>query len=143
MKHVILFRDGVSEGEYNEVVNSEIPQIAREYLYKHFEVVVDFFLGILDKYAQKSQFRPQLTFIIVTKRLVYSVFQVLYFEFFFIRHHVRFFISRQQAQDNFLKNNCPAGLVVHNEITHIEYPNFYLQSHSGLQGSKYTFGNSM
>ena len=35
-----------------------------------------------------------------------------------------------------LKDNCPAGLVVDSEVVNPEYPNFYLQSHSGLIGSK-------
>lgn len=32
--------------------------------------------------------------------------------------------------------NCPPGFVVDDQITNAVYPDFYLQSHSGIQGSK-------
>lgn len=38
--------------------------------------------------------------------------------------------------DSKLKNNCPAGLLVAQKIVPVEYENFYLQSHGGLQGSR-------
>ncbi|THH33923.1 hypothetical protein EUX98_g245 [Antrodiella citrinella] len=100
LQHIIVYRDGVSEGEY-EKLRSEIAQIHE----------------CLRTYPSAKT--PKLTFIVVTKR-----------------HHVRFFISDSLAkQDTNLKNNAPAGLVVDEGVVDDQYPNFFLLSHSGLQGT--------
>lgn len=101
---VIMFRDGVSEGQFAEVMNKEVEAIRK---------------------ACKEispKLHPQLTYIIVTKR-----------------HHTKLFPSRQDGDRN---GNVLPGTVVDRDITSGEFYDFYLNSHSGIQGtnkpSKYT-----
>ncbi|KAI0374754.1 Piwi-domain-containing protein [Pilatotrama ljubarskyi] len=63
-----------------------------------------------------AHMRPKLLFIVVGKR-----------------HHVRFF--PREPRDGDRSGNCPAGLLIDQHITNPNYPDFYLQSHSGLLGT--------
>ncbi|TFK93742.1 Piwi-domain-containing protein [Polyporus arcularius HHB13444] len=66
---------------------------------------------------QRTQ--PKLLFVIVGKR-----------------HHARFFPkSCVVGEGDARSHNCPAGLVVDNQITNPNYTEFYLLSHSGLLGT--------
>ncbi|TCD60545.1 hypothetical protein EIP91_009921 [Steccherinum ochraceum] len=108
--HLIVFRDGVSEGEYQQV-QQEIDDIEA--------MLQEYYTYVAAKYKVPKH-KPAITFMIVTKR-----------------HHTRFFIPQEMArQDKQLNNNCPAGLLVTQTIVPVEYENFYLQSHGGLKGSK-------
>ncbi|KAI0743475.1 Piwi domain-containing protein [Daedaleopsis nitida] len=60
--------------------------------------------------------QPKLLFVVVGKR-----------------HHIRFFPKGHGSEGT--KGNCPAGLTVHNQITHPDYNDFYLLSHAGLLGT--------
>ncbi|KAI0950267.1 hypothetical protein AcV7_008788 [Taiwanofungus camphoratus] len=55
------------------------------------------------------------------------------------RHHVRFFPGNREAADS--SGNCPPGFVVDDQIINSAYPDFYLQSHSGIIG-KLQYGDS-
>jgi len=57
---------------------------------------------------------PKLTFIIVGKR-----------------HHLKFFVQARDSVDQ-----PPQGLVVDTEVVSPLYPNFYLQSHAGMLGTR-------
>src|SRR6185312_13638739 len=49
------------------------------------------------------------------------------------RHHTRFYPMKQEDTDR--KGNCKPGLVVERTITHPYLFDFFLQSHSSLQGT--------
>ncbi|TCD71888.1 Phosphatidylinositol 4-kinase pik1alpha (PI4-kinase)(PtdIns-4-kinase) [Steccherinum ochraceum] len=105
LDHLIVFRDGVSEGEYDQV-QWEIDEI--DAVFKSY--YVDYL---------KSSHRPAVTFLIVTKR----------------HHTRFFIPKSMAQSERFLKDNCPAGTVVDTDIVSADYPNFYLQSHGGLIGT--------
>ncbi|KAI9243621.1 Piwi domain-containing protein [Phascolomyces articulosus] len=61
-------------------------------------------------------YRPKLTFVVVQKR-----------------HHARFFPLKKDDADR--SGNCQPGTVIDTDIVHPFEFDFYLQSHSGLQGT--------
>ncbi|CAG8640857.1 6105_t:CDS:10, partial [Ambispora gerdemannii] len=97
-ERILFYRDGVSEGQFEHVLNREIEAI---------------------KDACKSldaTYNPKVTFVVVQKR-----------------HHARFFPIDQKDSER--SGNCLPGTVVESGITHPFEFDFYLQSHSGLQGT--------
>lgn len=70
--------------------------------------------GILKSKKVKLGAPPKLTFIVVGKR-----------------HHLKFFAQSRNSVDQ-----PPQGLVVDTEVTSPLYPNFYLQSHAGMLGTR-------
>ncbi|KIM49646.1 hypothetical protein M413DRAFT_113312 [Hebeloma cylindrosporum] len=102
---IIFFRDGVSEGEYEQVAQQEIKAIT----------------DAIDKlWASKNikVAKPLLTFIVVGKR-----------------HHAVFFPAVAPPPNDPHKGNCPPGSVIDSEITHPTVRDFYLQSHGAIQGT--------
>lgn len=101
---ILMFRDGVSEGQFEEVMQVEVAALR--------QACLEF----------QKNWRPRITYIIVTKR-----------------HHARFFTDRKH-QDR--SGNIPPGTVIDKDIVSREYYDFYLNSHAGIQGtskpSKYT-----
>lgn len=101
--------------------------------------------------AYRPERVPPLTFIVVGKRYAafssWSAFGLTVVS----SHHVRFFpmspyvrnnrpaidctLNRFRSADGDRSGNCPPGFVVDGDIVSPSYPNFYLQSHSGIQGS--------
>ncbi|KAG7452849.1 Piwi-domain-containing protein [Guyanagaster necrorhizus] len=101
-QRLIFYRDGVSEGEF-EIVR-------REEMGKSLDTAVRKF------YQSKGvNQRPNLTFLVVTKR-----------------HHFRFFPNSGQGDKS---ANCHAGFFVDNDLKHPVYDDFYLQSQAGLKGT--------
>lgn len=95
---ILYFRDGVSEGQFQQVLCKEMLAIKRA-------------CATLEK-----GYNPTITFTLTQKR-----------------HHTRFFPMKQPDQDR--SGNCKAGTIVESGICHPEYFDFFLQSHSGLQGT--------
>ncbi|KAL7419979.1 Protein argonaute [Cryptotrichosporon argae] len=112
---IIFYRDGVSEGQYLQVCNAEVAAIE--------EVAKEFGAG----------YAPKATFVICAKR-----------------HNMRFFAKSEGRMDR--TGNLPPGLVVdtraaalaqssdvgplrNTTVTHPFAFDFYLQAHSGLQGT--------
>ncbi|OMH79774.1 Protein argonaute 18 [Zancudomyces culisetae] len=95
---VVFYRDGVSEGQFNEVMAHEVKAINEAYA--HYN----------------SALKPKITFVIVAKR-----------------HHTRLFPANNEAAER--TGNCLPGTVVDTTIVHPHRFDFYLQSHSGLQGT--------
>ncbi|KAJ9070224.1 hypothetical protein DSO57_1010708 [Entomophthora muscae] len=95
---IIYFRDGVSEGQFQEVLLSEMTAIKQA-------------CAEIEK-----GYAPKVTFVVVQKR-----------------HHTRFFPIKPPDMDR--SGNCKAGTVVETGICHSHYFDFFLQSHSGLQGT--------
>ena len=96
---IIFYRDGVSEGQFKEVICEEIAAIQRACT------------NLEDGYE------PKVTFLVVQKR-----------------HHTRFFPVDRRDEDGRGKN-VPPGTTVDREITHPSEFDFYLCSHTSIQGT--------
>ncbi|KAF9036856.1 Piwi domain-containing protein [Panaeolus papilionaceus] len=105
---IIFFRDGVSEGEYDKVRRVELAAIqsAIDRLWTK--------LGLKESVAPK----PKITFIVVGKR-----------------HHAVFFPQIPNGPGADSKGNCHPGTVVDQGVTQPTEHEFYLQSHSAIQGT--------
>ncbi|OQO10157.1 hypothetical protein B0A48_04514 [Cryoendolithus antarcticus] len=113
---ILVYRDGVDEGQYKKVFDHEGEAIRRAWN------------TVRSAHGRKSIADLQLNFVIVTKR-----------------HHTRFYPTKPPAttaQFKVFKGNCQPGTVVESGITSPYYFDFYLQSHFGLVGTarptKYT-----
>ncbi|KAK5661715.1 hypothetical protein OQA88_9815 [Cercophora sp. LCS_1] len=93
-KEVFYFRDGVSEGQFAQVLDWELPELRR---------------------AFKNCFgeAPKFTVIVATKR-----------------HHIRFFPEKGDKN-----GNVYPGTLADREVTHPFHYDFYLCSHSAIQGT--------
>ncbi|CDW59861.1 PAZ and DUF1785 and Piwi domain containing protei n [Trichuris trichiura] len=96
---IILFRDGVSEGEFRQVLREGLCALRAA-------------CRSLDK-----GYRPGITYVVVQKR-----------------HHARF-----MCKDDSLAvgkgRNIPAGTVIDRRVTSLDGYDFYLCSHTGIQGT--------
>ncbi|KZP23638.1 Piwi-domain-containing protein [Athelia psychrophila] len=111
---LIFYRDGVSEGEYDIVQQTEIEAVLAAIDECHALWVSK---GLLKPTAAK----PKLTFIIVGKG-----------------HHIRFFPKNGMGEDR--NGNCPAGFLAGEGLQSPFTPasgrrDFYLQSHGSIQGT--------
>ncbi|KAI9021138.1 Piwi domain-containing protein [Hyaloraphidium curvatum] len=102
---IIVYRDGVSEGQFQTVLDEEAARIK--------SAVAQ--LNERRKREGQAEYAPKLTFIVVQKR-----------------HHTRFFFERDNT-DN--KGNALPGTVVDTGIVSPESFEFYIVSHPGLQGT--------
>ncbi|KAF9513581.1 hypothetical protein BS47DRAFT_1295982, partial [Hydnum rufescens UP504] len=106
-KRIVIYRDGVSEGEFKTIYQEEVGAIMSS----------DLALMILAETFEELREPPsKITFVVVGKR-----------------HHIRFFPSEGQPADR--NGNCMAGTVVDTNIVHPVYDDFYLQSQKGLIGT--------
>jgi len=103
--NIIYYRDGVSSGHYPKVQEIEVEAIHKAYA------------SVCQSLSLKVQ-RVNLATIIVTKR-----------------HHTRFYPMGEADRDRFGKGNCLPGTCVDQLVTSPYYQDFYLQSHSGIQGT--------
>ena len=72
-KNLIIYRDGVSEGEYATVVNKEIALIRGKYVRSFTQLALTMYNFLSDVIVNNfPKWRPNLLFIIVTKRSVLS-----------------------------------------------------------------------
>jgi len=95
---ILFYRDGVSEGQFDEVLENEVAGIRAACV------------------SLNPAYKPKITFVVAQKR-----------------HHARFFPLRREDADN--SGNCLPGTVVDTHVVHPFEFDFYLQSHSGLQGT--------
>ncbi|TFY56640.1 hypothetical protein EVG20_g8853 [Dentipellis fragilis] len=105
---IVVFRDGVSEGEYDKVMLQEVAAIE--------EAWSEFTKPLIKEFLP-----PKLSYIVVGKR-----------------HHIRFFPAEGMSRDDSVdrSSNFTAGLVVDQGITDPRVSqNFYLQSHGGIKGT--------
>ncbi|KAJ6606523.1 argonaute-like protein [Mycena vulgaris] len=102
---VYFYRDGVSEGEFVKVQESEITAITAA------------FDEVWHERGLKSP-KPKLTFVVVGKR-----------------HHVSFFPPTANDSVGDKTGNCRAGLVVDKGLANPQFPDFYLQSHAAIKGT--------
>ncbi|KAF7314910.1 Argonaute-like protein [Mycena indigotica] len=112
-QRLIFYRDGVSEGQFAQVLAEGWFAAATlsSYAYPpHTE------LPLIRAACAELKINPKITLIIVGKR-----------------HHFRFLPARDNDADR--SGNCPAGTVVDRDIGHPLELDFYLQSHAGLLGT--------
>lgn len=95
---ILYFRDGVSEGQFSTVIQTEANALLRACN------------------SLEEGYRPRITFVVVQKR-----------------HNTRMFVSNAADADR--SGNVPAGTVIDTQICHPTEYDFYLMSHSGLQGT--------
>ncbi|KHJ46943.1 piwi domain protein [Trichuris suis] len=96
---IIVFRDGVSEGEFRQVLREELRALRAA-------------CRSLDK-----AYRPGITYVVVQKR-----------------HHARF-MCKDESMAVGKGRNIPAGTVIDRRVTSADGYDFYLCSHTGIQGT--------
>ncbi|KFD48363.1 hypothetical protein M513_10775 [Trichuris suis] len=96
---IIMFRDGVSEGEFRQVLREELRALRAA-------------CRSLDK-----AYRPGITYVVVQKR-----------------HHARF-MCKDESMAVGKGRNIPAGTVIDRRVTSADGYDFYLCSHTGIQGT--------
>ena len=101
-ENILVYRDGVSEGQYEQVLNEELDEMRKK---------------SQELYTKIRQAFPRFTLIIVAKR-----------------HHTRFFPIGENAPCT-EKGNFERGLVVDRGITEPRTWDFFLQSHTAIQGT--------
>ncbi|KAL5450265.1 hypothetical protein PMIN07_001265 [Paraphaeosphaeria minitans] len=109
-KHILYYRDGVSDDQFSQVKNQELPEIRKAFWAAVKELKAN--KVIRDDEDPKL---PKLTAIICIKR-----------------HSVRFY-PLEKDQDN--TGNCKPGTLVDSVITSPYSMDFYLQSHAAIQGT--------
>ena len=102
-QHLIYFRDGVSEGQYQHVLQREVRDM------KAIWENLDQTKGHTQSGALK------FTVVVASKR-----------------HHIRFFPTAGAADKN---GNAQPGTLVERDVTHPREYDFYLCSHSAIQGT--------
>lgn len=105
--NILIYRDGVSEGQYVMVLKKELPMI---------HAAAENIGSYRPEYKKFGKYRPKFTVIISGKR-----------------HHVRFYPTK--AGDGDRTQNPPSGSVVDRVVTRPLYWDFYLQAQTPLQGS--------
>ncbi|KAK5745797.1 hypothetical protein LTR17_001299 [Elasticomyces elasticus] len=108
-QRILLYRDGVSEGQYNMVRDDEVRDI-----HAGWEKAWTDLNGMDDG----TMVKPEITAVIVVKR-----------------HHTRFYPKNITSSDNGKDGNCPPGTIVDTSITSPYYLDFFLQSHNPLIGT--------
>ncbi len=111
---VIMFRDGVSEGQFQKVMDIEVEGIRRSCMSIH------------------KALNPKITYIICTKR---------HHARFCVASQSQSQHNKSRNQSNRV-NNCPPGTVIDSGIVSEHYHDFYLNSHEAILGTsrctKYT-----
>lgn len=105
-ENILIYRDGVSEGQYNLVLEYELPQIRA---------------ACAEVYSKPDQDKglPRITIAVVGKR-----------------HHTRFYpTATDDGQMDVKSLNCLPGTVVDRGVTEARNWDFYLQAHAALQGT--------
>lgn len=98
--NIVIFRDGVSEGQFQQVLDKELP---------HFRT------ACAEKYAERAL--PKITLVVSVKR-----------------HHTRFFPTNNSPTVCDQTGSPKAGTVIDRGVTNMRYWDFYLQSHTAIQG---------
>eukprot|EP00898_Chlorokybus_atmophyticus_P004858 jgi/Chlat1/5373/Chrsp35S00397 len=118
-RHLILYRDGVSEGEFNYIVNYEWPLILKACakftvaIQKSLDGPQDAFGDISHCFDKKGNYRPKITLVVLQKG-----------------HNTRLFNENNQ--------NVSPGIVVDAGIVHFGRWEFFLNSHKFLKGTNRT-----
>ena len=105
-ENILLYRDGVSEGQYDLVLNKELP-LLREACAEAYPA------------ASTKKGLPRMTVLVVGKR-----------------HHTRFYPTEMNKDRMDEKTgNCMNGTIVDRHVTEARNWDFFLQAHNALQGT--------
>lgn len=104
-KHIIYYRDGVSEGQFNTVLDIEIGK------------GIEQACAIVAAKVKQPSWKPKITLVIVQKR-----------------HHTRI-RPQNPADGQGRMCNVPAGTTCDTTITHPRDFDYFLASHEGIQGT--------
>lgn len=102
-ENLLVYRDGVSEGQYATVLDAELPLLRKA-------------CAELYPPPDTKKGLPRITIVIVGKR-----------------HHTRFYPTTTSGADN--SSNPKNGTVVDRGVTEARNWDFFLQSHTALQGT--------
>lgn len=107
-QHIYYFRDGVSEGQFTHVLNQE---------------VADFRGALQEQYKNQPERQAMMkaikwTVIVCTKR-----------------HHIRIFPKQGDNVGGDRNGNPNPGVLLEHDVTHPFEYDFYLNSHSAIQGT--------
>ena len=102
-ENIIVYRDGVSEGQYHTVLETELPSLRRA-------------CNQLYPATTTKAGGPKITVVIVSKR-----------------HNTRFYVANQPDADR--SGNPSNGTIVDRSVTEVRHWDFFLQSHSAIQGT--------
>ncbi|KAL5530679.1 hypothetical protein ACEPAF_6937 [Sanghuangporus sanghuang] len=120
-KRILFYRDGVSEGQFQQVLEFEVPKLRGKINQSNVSFCAPTHSAAFAYTAACQRLGinplPKITVVVVGKR-----------------HHVRFFPLSPQDGDR-KTGNCPPGTVVDTDVTHPTEFDFYLQSHGGLLGT--------
>ena len=95
---IVVYRDGVSEGQFSHVLDSELR-------------------GIKTACNEVERgYNPKVTFVVLQKRI-----------------HTRLFPIHRDNMDR--SGNCKSGTVVDTDVVNSQMNDFFVQSHSGIQGT--------
>jgi eukaryotic translation initiation factor 2C len=109
--NILYYRDGVSESQYTQIRDQELPEIRRAYSEAIDELSEEKIV------SKESSAKVNLTAIIVAKR-----------------HHVRFFPINPNDKEA-VNQNCKPGTYVEQVVTSPYFQDFYLQSHAAIKGT--------
>lgn len=113
--HVYYFRDGVSEGQYGAVLRDEIGELKKVFAsFGQHDVSLPLPKRRVVHANPKTQ--PLFTVVVAEKR-----------------HHIRFFPTPGPAADR--NGNPVPGVLVEKDVTHPFLFDFYLCSHTAIQGT--------
>lgn len=104
-ENIILYRDGISEGQYDLCLEQELPRLKEATKHKDFQ----------HQYVKKP---PRWTIVVCSKR-----------------HHTRFFPAVEGDKSASKTSNCVAGTTVDRDVTTPQYWEFFLQAHHCIQGT--------
>ncbi|KAK6339969.1 hypothetical protein TWF718_009356 [Orbilia javanica] len=105
-KFIVMFRDGVSESQYREVLDKEVDAID--------SAIDDAVVAIKTKFGTEGVEKPKLTVLVVGKR-----------------HHTRFFPPNPRDD----RDKTAPGLVVDRAVTAVYEKDFFLQAHCAIRGT--------
>lgn len=113
--HVYYFRDGVSEGQYGAVLRDEIGELKKVFAsFGQHDVSLPL-PRYISRYADQKM-QPLFTVVVAEKR-----------------HHIRFFPTPGLGSDR--NGNPVPGTLVEKDVTHPFLFDFYLCSHTAIQGT--------
>ena len=104
-ENIILYRDGISEGQFDLCLEQELPRLKDATKSKEFQ-------------HQYGEGLPRWSIIVCSKR-----------------HHTRFFPAMEGIKNASRTSNCVAGTTVDREVTTPQYWEFFLQAHHCIQGT--------
>ena len=116
MERILFYRDGVSEGQFEQVAQTEIRALRGE-----LSIVYDLITRLKNFLAEAclgidGNYKPKITYVICAKR-----------------HHVRILpINDQNRNEADRSGNSKAGTIIDTEIVHPTFDDWYLLSQGGL-----------